>query len=59
MEIEYRHLDSRVVKLETEIPHLATKADIAQMETRMTRWIVGVIVSIAVAAISILVSILT
>ncbi len=59
MEIEYRHMDTRVVRLETEIAHLATKTDLAQMETRMTRWMIATVLTIAAvaaAAISVLVS---
>ena len=38
-------LETRVLKLETQIeterPHLATKADLREMETRLVKWIVG------------------
>lgn len=39
-------------ELREELRHYATKADLAQMETRLTRWMVGMMLGAIVAASS-------
>ena len=34
-------LDIRVTRIEATLEHLATRSDLAQLETRLTRWTVG------------------
>ncbi len=40
-------MEERVSRLEGAYEHLATKADIAQMEARLVRWTIGIIVAAA------------
>ena len=58
VEINYERADSRVLRLETELPHLATKEDLAnvqmclqKMETRLVKWVV-VALGIAVTVVT-------
>jgi hypothetical protein len=39
-------------ELREELRHYASKADLAQMETRLTRWMVGMMLGAIVAASS-------
>ena len=39
-------------ELRDELRHYATKADLAQMETRLTRWMIGMMLGSIVAASS-------
>ena len=48
---ELRHYATRS-ELREELRHYATKADLAQMETRLTRWMVGMMLGSIVAASS-------
>jgi len=56
-------LVERVTRLEAERPHLATKADINALETRMVKWVIATsiatITAILVPIIAILVHILS
>ena len=36
--------EERLSTIEATLPHLATKADVAAMESRLLRWIVGLFV---------------
>ncbi len=42
-------VEERLSRLE----HLATKADLYQLENRMTRWLVGLVIAVAVLAVSV------
>ena len=46
-------IDRRVTALETELKHLATKADLKDMEMRLIKWMVGMMVGSIAAAASI------
>ncbi len=35
-------LEERVTKIEATLPHLATKADLGQLEVRLIKWMVAV-----------------
>ena len=43
----------RLSRLEGGYEHLATKADLYQLENRMTRWLVGLVIAVAVLAVSV------
>ena len=45
-------LDRRVSRLEGAYPHLASKADLKELETTMIKWLVGLAVSIAAIIIA-------
>ena len=50
-QIAERTMAERVSRLEGACEHLATKADLAQMESRMVRWIVSAaVISVTAAA---------
>ena len=38
-------LDIRVTRIDATLEHLATKADLAQLETRLTRWIAATVLT--------------
>lgn len=38
--------------------HFATKADLAQLETRLMRWFIGILVAIIVNAVGVIISII-
>ena len=40
-------LEERVSRLEGGYEHLATKADLAELETRLIKWIIGAILASA------------
>ena len=46
-------VEERLSRLEGGYEHLATKADLYQLESRMTKWLVGIVVSIAILAVSV------
>ena len=46
-------VEERLSHLEGGYEHLATKADLYQLESRMTKWLVGIVVSIAILAVSV------
>ena len=55
-----RSIDERLTRIETRLDrfegrlgHLATKADFAELETRLIKWMVGLLVGAIVAASSI------
>ena len=45
-------LEEGLSQLEGGYEHLATKADLYQLESRMTKWFVGIVISIAILAVS-------
>ncbi|MYD66412.1 MAG: hypothetical protein F4X26_10610 [Chloroflexi bacterium] len=46
-------LSDRVTRIESILEHMATKADLAQMEARMTRWTVAAMLAGMAAAAAI------
>ena len=46
-------VEERLSRLEGGYEHLATKADLYQLENRMTRWLVSLVVAVAVLAVSV------
>ena len=40
-------------ELENHLRHYATKEDLAKLETRLTRWMVGILIGSSIAATSI------
>ncbi len=40
-------MEERLSRLEGAYEHLATKADLAQLEVRLVRWTIGIIVAVA------------
>ena len=46
-------LDTRVTRIEATLEHLATKADLAELETRLIRWTVGTVFTGMAAAAAI------
>ena len=46
-------VEERLNRLEDGYEHLATKADLYQLENRMTRWLVSLVVTVAVLAVSV------
>ena len=46
-------LDIRVTRIEATLEHLATKADLAELETRLIRWTVGTVFAGMAAAAAI------
>ena len=47
-------LSDRVVKIETTLEHLATKADLAQVQSDIVKWIVGTALAIAIGAVTVM-----
>ena len=45
--------EERLARLEAGYEHLATKADLAQMETRLIKWIVGAVLASAAIAVAV------
>ena len=46
-------VEERLSRLEGGYKHLATKADLYQLENRMTRWLVGLVIAVAILAVSV------
>ncbi len=46
-------VEERLSRIEGGYEHLATKADLYQLENRMTRWLVSLVVTVAVLAVSV------
>ena len=46
-------LEERVSRLEGGFEHLATKADLHALETRLTRWMIGLMLGSVCAAVAI------
>ena len=46
-------LEERVSRLEGGYEHLATKADLHALETRLTRWMIGLMLGSVSAAVAI------
>ena len=46
-------VEERLSCLEGGYEHLATKADLYQLENRMTRWLVGLVIAVAILAVSV------
>ena len=46
-------VEERLRRLEGGYEHLATKADLYQLENRMTRWLVGLVIAVAILAVSV------
>lgn len=46
-------LEERVSRLEGGYAHLATKADLHALETRLTRWMIGLMLGSVSAAVAI------
>jgi len=46
-------VEERLSRLEGGYDHLATKADLYQLENRMTRWLVGLVIGVAILAVSV------
>ena len=53
------NLDKRLTAVETRLDSLATKTDLAQLETRLTRWMIAMLIGATVAASSIAVLVQT
>ena len=51
-------MEERMSRMEGAYEHLATKADLAEMETRVTKWVVGLMALSAIAAVTSTISIL-
>ena len=49
---ENSQLDRRVARLEGTYPHLATRADLKELETTMIKWLVGIAISIGAVIIA-------
>ena len=49
---ENTQLDRRVARLEGAYPHLATRADMKELETTMIKWLVGIAISIGAVIIA-------
>ena len=45
--------EERLSRLEGGYEHLATKADLYQLENRMTRWLVSLVIAVAILAVSV------
>lgn len=52
-------IDKRLTAVETRLDSLATKTDLAHVETRLTRWMIAMLLGSTVAASSIAVLIQT
>ena len=50
-------MEERMARIEATLPHLATKADLKDLEVRLTRLIYLVVMSILISAIGAIVSI--
>ena len=46
-------LERRLTQIESTLPHLATKADLKDLEVRLTRWMVGLMLGAAALAATI------
>ena len=46
-------VEERLSRLEGGYEHLATKADLYQLENRMTHWLVGLVIAVAILAVSV------
>ena len=46
-------VEERLSRLEGGYEHLATRADLYQFENRMTLWLVSLVVTVAVLAVSV------
>ena len=45
--------EERLSRLEGGYEHLATKADLYQLENRMTRWLASLVIAVAILAVSV------
>ena len=43
-------IDDRVSRIEGALPYLATKEDLAHLETRLIKWLVGAVLGAVLAA---------
>ena len=46
-------VEERLSRLEGGYEHLSTKADLYQLENRMTRWLAGLVIGVAILAVSV------
>ncbi len=46
-------VEERWSRIEGGYEHLATKADLYQLENRMTRWLVSLVIAVAILAVSV------
>ncbi len=46
-------VEERLSRIEGGYEHLATKADLYQLENRMTRWLVSLVIALAILAVSV------
>ena len=46
-------VEERLSRLEGGYEHLATKADLYQLENRMIRWLIGMVIGMAILAVSV------
>lgn len=46
-------VEERLSRIEGGYEHLATKADLYQLENRMTRWLVSLVIAVAILAVSV------
>ena len=50
-------LEERVTSLETELRHLASKEDLAKLETRLIKWMIGAVATSTLLASAIVATI--
>lgn len=46
-------VEERLSRMEGGYEHLATKADLYELENRMIRWMIGLVIGMAILAISV------
>lgn len=51
---DLHQLDRRVSRLEGAYPHLATKADLKELETTMIKWLVGIAIALGAIIVPLL-----
>ena len=51
-------LDRRVARLEGAYPHLATRADLKELETTMIKWLVGIAIALGAIIVPLLLHII-
>ncbi len=51
------NLEPRVTSLETELRHLASKEDLAKLETRLIKWMIGAVATSTLLASAIVATI--
>ncbi len=49
-----RHLEQQMARVENQLQHVATKEDIARMESALLKWLIGVVIAAVIATAAVM-----